>query len=130
MTFSGSSCVKSLKRKSPISMHANLMCCFSHLPVVNKFLFFWARSNRGNEFCVATRITARCRRNARCRHCTDKRLSRTLWSPLKKERMSHLCDSTVSGPTARRDNILASKCEYPPFRYPPFQCARVFDRVN
>ena len=22
--------------------------------------------------------------------------------------------------TARRDNVLASKCEYPPFRYPPF----------
>ena len=42
----------------------------------------------------------------------------------KKERMSHLCDSTVAGPTARRDNVLASKCEYPPFRYPPFKCAR------
>ena len=37
--------------------------------------------------------------------------------------MSHLCDSTVAGPTARRDNVLASKCEYPPFRYPPFKCA-------
>ena len=32
--------------------------------------------------------------------------------------MSHLCDSTVASPTARRDNVLASKCEYPPFRYP------------
>ena len=32
--------------------------------------------------------------------------------------MSHLCDSTVAGPTARRDQVLASKCEYPPFRYP------------
>ena len=26
--------------------------------------------------------------------------------------------STVAGPTARRDNVLASKCEYPPFRAP------------
>ena len=42
---------------------------------------------------------------------------------LNKERMSHLCDSTVAGPTAQRDNVLASKCEYPPFRYPPFKCA-------
>ena len=25
--------------------------------------------------------------------------------------MSHLCDSTVAGPTARRDNLLASKCQ-------------------
>ena len=25
---------------------------------------------------------------------------------------------TVAGPTARRNNVLASKCEYPPFRYP------------
>ena len=33
---------------------------------------------------------------------------------IKKERMSHLCDSTVAGPTARRDNVLTSKCEYPP----------------
>ena len=30
----------------------------------------------------------------------------------EKERMSHLYDSTVAGPTARRDNVLASKCEY------------------
>ena len=37
--------------------------------------------------------------------------------------MSHLFDSTVAGPTARRDNVLASKYEYPPFRYPPFKCA-------
>ena len=37
--------------------------------------------------------------------------------------MSHLCDSTVAGLTARRDNVLASKCEYPPFSYPPFTCA-------
>ena len=33
--------------------------------------------------------------------------------------MSHLCDSTVAGPTARRDNVLASKCKYSPFHYPP-----------
>ena len=31
-----------------------------------------------------------------------------------------LCDSTVAGPTPRRDNVLASKCEYTPFRHPPF----------
>ena len=29
-----------------------------------------------------------------------------------------MCDSTVAGPTAQTDNVLASKCEYPPFRYP------------
>ena len=63
-------------------------------------------------------ITIRCRRDARCRQCTGKRLSRTIWSSFNKERMSHLCDSTVAGPTARRDNVLASKCEYPAFRYP------------
>ena len=47
------------------------------------------------------------------------------WRPssFNKERLSHLRDSTVAGPTARRDNVLASKCEYPPFRYPPFKCA-------
>ena len=33
--------------------------------------------------------------------------------PEDMERMSHLCDGTVDGPTARRDNVLASKCEYP-----------------
>ena len=37
--------------------------------------------------------------------------------------MSHLCDSTVAGPTARRDNALASKYEYSPFRYPPLKSA-------
>ena len=42
-----------------------------------------------------------------------------------KERMSHLCDSTVAGLTARRDKLLASKCEYPPFRHLPLiKCAR------
>ena len=35
-----------------------------------------------------------------------------------------MCDSTVAGPAARRDKVLASNCEYPPFRYPPFKCAR------
>ena len=76
---------------------------------------------------MATRITVRCRRKARCRRCrqcTGKRLSRTIWSSFKKESMSHLCDSTVAGPTARRDNGLASKCEYPPFLYPPSEGAR------
>ena len=36
-----------------------------------------------------------------------------------------ICDSTVAGrtvagPAPRRDTALASKCECPPFRYPPF----------
>ena len=74
----------------------------------------------GNDICVATGMAVRCRRDARCRQCTGKRLSRAIWSSFNKERMSHLCDSTVASPTARRDNVLASKCEYPPFRYPPF----------
>ena len=71
-------------------------------------------------------MAVRCRRDARCRQCTGKRLSRAIWSSFNKERMSHLCDSTVAGPTARRDNVLASKCEYPPFRYPPFKCALTY----
>ena len=45
-------------------------------------------------------------RDARCRQCTGKRLSRTIWSSSNKERMSRLCDSTVAGPAARRDNVL------------------------
>ena len=72
---------------------------------------------------MATGVAARCLRDVRCRQCTGKRLSRAIWSSFNKERMSHLRDSTVAGPTARRDNVLASKCEYPPFRYPPFKCA-------
>ena len=72
---------------------------------------------------MATGVAVRCLRDARCRQCTGKQLSRAIWSSFNKERMSHLCDSTVAGPTARRDNVLASKCEYPPFRYPPFKCA-------
>ena len=71
---------------------------------------------------MATGVAARCLRDVRCRQCTGKRLSRAIWSSFNKERMSHLCGSTVAGPTARRDNVLASKCEYPPFRYPPFKC--------
>ena len=60
------------------------------------------------------------------RHCTGKRLSRTVWSSFKKEGMSYLCDCTVAGQTARRDNIPASKCEYPPLSVIPhfnFKCA-------
>ena len=72
-----------------------------------------------NDICVATGIAVRCLRDTRCRQCTGKRLSRTIWSSFNKERMSHLCDSTVASPTARRDNVLASKCEYPLFRSPP-----------
>ena len=75
---------------------------------------------------MATGVAARCLRDVRCRQCTGKRLSRAIWSSVNKERMSHLRDSTVAGPTARRDNALASKCEYPPFRYPPFKCALYF----
>ena len=72
---------------------------------------------------MATRIAVRCLRDARCPQCTGKRLSRTIRSSFNKERMSDLCDSTVAGPAAQRDNALASKCEYPPFRYPRFTCA-------
>ena len=38
---------------------------------------------------------------------------------LQQGGMSHLFDSIVAGPTARRANVLASKCEYTPFRYTP-----------
>ena len=34
--------------------------------------------------------------------------------------MKYLGDSAVAGPAARKDNVLASGSEYPPFRYPPF----------
>ena len=77
----------------------------------------------GYDICVATGIAVRCRRDARCRHCTGKRLSRAIWSSFNKEEMSHSYDSTVAGPTARRNNALASKYEYPPFRYPPSICS-------
>ena len=40
--------------------------------------------------------------------------------------MLHLCDSTVAGSATRRDNVVASKCEYPLFRYAPFEPARYF----
>ena len=40
--------------------------------------------------------------------------------------MPHLCDTTVARPTAQRDNVLASNCEYPPLPLPPFKCARGF----
>ena len=43
---------------------------------------------------------------------------------LQQEEDVALCDSTVAGPTARSDNVLASKCEYPPFHYPPFKRAQ------
>ena len=81
------------------------------------------KQTEGNDICMAIGITIRCSRDARCPQCTGKRLSHTIWSSFNKDRMSHLCDSTVAGPTARRDNVLASKCEYPPFRYPPFKFA-------
>ena len=38
--------------------------------------------------------------------------------PSTKSGMSHLCDSMVAGPDVHRDNVLASRCKYPPFRYP------------
>ena len=43
---------------------------------------------------------------------------------LTRRGMQHLCDSTVAGPGVRRDNVLASKYEEPPFRNPPFKRAR------
>ena len=62
---------------------------------------------------MATGVAARCLRDLRCRQCTGKQLSRAIWSSFNKERMSHLCDSTVAGPTARRDNVLASNANTP-----------------
>ena len=47
-------------------------------------------------------------------HCADNVLA----SDCRAQFGRPLSDSTVAGPTARRDNALASKCEYPPFRYP------------
>ena len=45
-----------------------------------------------------------------------------MWSPFNKERMSHLCDSTVAGPTACRGNECTSKqMRFPPFSVTPFQ---------
>ena len=71
----------------------------------------------GNDICMATGIAVRCRRDARCRQCTQsgKRLSRTLWSSFNKERMSHLCDSAVAGLTAR-----GRRMRIPPFPLSPF----------
>ena len=108
--------------KSPIRIAApkhNSKTNFGHVLTGGK-------QTGGNDICVATGMAVRCRRDARCRQRTGKRLSPAIWSSFNKERMSHLCDSTVAGPTARRYNVLASKCEYPPFRYPPFKCARKF----
>ena len=36
----------------------------------------------------------------------------------------HLCESTSAGLAVRRDNVLASTCEYSPFRYPLLNPAR------
>ena len=69
---------------------------------------------RGNDICVATGMAVRCRRESRCRQCTGKRLSRTIWGFLHKGIGCRFC-VTVQLP---RDNVLANKCEYPPFRYP------------
>ena len=68
-----------------------------------------SKQTGGDDICVATGITIRCSRYAKRRHCTGKRLSRAIWSSFNKEGMLHLCDSTVAGPTARKDNVLASK---------------------
>ena len=57
------------------------------------------------------------------------------WSSFNKARMSHLCDSTVAGPTARRDNhcqCTGKQMRIPPFPLPPpFKCAlKNRDRKN
>ena len=49
---------------------------------------------------------------------------------VNKERMSHLCDSTVAGPNAQRDNAQASRCEYPPFSYPPLNVPELLSYCN
>ena len=44
--------------------------------------------------------------------------SRHLW--FTKATVCRICVTLrLPGPSARRDNVLASECEYPPFRYPP-----------
>ena len=63
------------------------------------------------------RMTVRCRSDRKRWQCTGKRLSRAIWSSFDKEGMSPLCDSTVASSAASRDNVLASTCEYPAFRY-------------
>ena len=37
---------------------------------------------------MATGMTVRCRRGARCRQCTGKRLSRTIWSSFNKDQQT------------------------------------------
>ena len=115
-----------------------------HGPHVNRALFWndvagplfghvvtGGKQTGGNEICVVSGMTVQCRRDTRCRHCTGKRLSRTIWSSFNKERMSHLCDSMVAGPTAQRDNAPASRREYPPFRYPLLlKCARTVELLR
>ena len=70
-------------------------------------------------FVWRPRMTIRSPSDRKRRQCTGKRLSRILVVLSTRKGMQHLCDSTVAGPGARRDNVLASKCQYPPFRYPP-----------
>ena len=68
------------------------------------------RETWGNDMCMASGMTVRCRSDRKRRQCTGKRLIgvRAVWSSFNKEGMSHLCDSTVASPAARRDNVLAS----------------------
>ena len=64
----------------------------------------------GNDICVATGIAVRCRRDARCRQCTGKRLSRTFWSSFNNERMSHLCDKMTRPDSWSGFETLKSLC--------------------
>ena len=42
--------------------------------------------------------------------------------------MSHLRDSRVTGPAARRDNVLAGKCKYP-LPLPPTNPAQLHTKI-
>ena len=70
----------------------------------------------GNDICVATGITVRCRRDARCRQCTGRpsirggcRICVTVRLPLRPH-----------GETM----YWQANANTPPLCYPPFKCAR------
>ena len=68
-------------------------------------------------------VTSSCRRDARCRQCTGKQLSRTIWSSFDKERMSHLCDSSCQFDRTERQ-CTGKQMPIPPFPlHPPVTCA-------
>ena len=75
-----------------------------------------------NDICVATGITERCR-DARCRQCTGKRLSRTIWPSFNRERGSHIC-VTVRLPVRPRGDTMhwQANSNTPLLRHPLERC--------